>query len=142
MFRRRGCANQLGPRLQIQAICIGDIMVILQLRTLRIFVFPFLLALVSFTGPVSAQTVTTTVPAGTGPWAVAVNPVTNRIYVANYDNNSVTVIDGATNSTTTVAAGEYPIAVAVNPATNRIYVANYNSNDVTVIDGATNTTTT
>ena len=69
---------------------------------------------------------------------MAVNPVTNKIYVANYSSN-VTVIDGATNSTTTVGTGtsSYPTAVAVNPVTNKIYVLNYNSNTVTVIDGAT-----
>ena len=73
---------------------------------------------------------------------MAVNPVTNKIYVANYGSNNVTVIDGATNATSTVAAGDHPIAVAVNPVTNKIYVANYGSNNVTVIDGATNATTT
>ena len=69
---------------------------------------------------------------------MAVNPVTNKIYVANVGSNNVTVIDGATNTTTTVAAGSDPIAVAVNPVTNKIYVANRSSNNVTVIDGATN----
>ena len=54
---------------------------------------------------------------------MAVNPVTNKIYVANDGSSNVTVIDGATNSTTTVAAGN-PYAVAVNPVTNKIYVAN------------------
>ena len=34
---------------------------------------------------------------------MAVNPVTNKIYVANVGSNNVTVIDGATNATTTVA---------------------------------------
>ena len=50
---------------------------------------------------------TTTVPDShaVGPVGVAVNPVTNKIYVANYTSNNVTVIDGATNSTTTVSAG-------------------------------------
>ena len=67
--------------------------------------------------------------------------MTNKIYVANYSSNTVTVIDGATNSTTTVGTGSQPFAAAVNPVTNKIYVANYNSNTVTVIDGATNSTT-
>ena len=71
---------------------------------------------------------------------VAVNPMTNRIYVANGSSNNVTVIDGATNSPTTVSAGTTPLAVAVNPVTNKIYVANRDSNTVTVIDGATNST--
>ena len=42
------------------------------------------------------------------PCAVAVNPVTNKIYVANYGGGNVTVIDGATNSTTTVTVGTGP----------------------------------
>ncbi|TAF99839.1 MAG: hypothetical protein EAZ43_15085, partial [Betaproteobacteria bacterium] len=85
---------------------------------------------------------TTTVTAGTNPNAIAVNPVTNKVYVANLNSNDVTVIDGTTNATTTVTAGTLPYAIAVNPVTNKVYVANFGSNNVTVIDGATNTTTT
>ncbi len=55
---------------------------------------------------------------------MAVNPVTNKIYVVNNYSDSVTVIDGATNSTATVSAGRGPYAVAVNPVTNKVYVAN------------------
>jgi YVTN family beta-propeller protein len=90
----------------------------------------------------SAQTVTTTVGAGSNPHGVAVNPVTNKIYVSNNGSANITVIDGATNATATVGVGTAPFAVAVNPVTNKIYVANWNSNDITVIDGATNATTT
>jgi YVTN family beta-propeller protein len=74
------------------------------------------------------------------PIALAVNPTTNKVYVANLDGNNVTVIDGATNSVVTTiidpnALG--PIAVAINPTTNTIYVANSQSNNLTVIDGTT-----
>jgi len=68
--------------------------------------------------------------------AVAVNPVTNKIYVAG---GNVTVIDGATNDTTLVPAGADPRVVALNPVTNKIYVANIGSDNVTVIDGITTT---
>ena len=89
---------------------------------------------------------TTTVAVGIAPIAVAVNPTTDKIYVANEGGypqvGTVTVIDGATNNTTTVAVGVFPIAVAVNPVTNQIYVANSGSSNVTVIDGATNNTAT
>ena len=92
------------------------------------------------------QTVTATLNAGSYPYGVAVNPVTNQIYVANVGGNTVTVIDGATNATTTVNVGSYPSAVAVNPVTNLIYVANLGDlvdpGTVTVIDGATNATAT
>ena len=74
-----------------------------------------------------------TVSVGTSPTALAINPVTNKIYVTNGDGNSVTVIDGATNSTTTVSAGFYPVAIDVNPVTNQIYVANFDSANVTVM---------
>src|SRR5215471_17971442 len=73
--------------------------------------------------PLRAQTVTGTISVPNG-GAVAVNPVTNKIYVANRNTANVTVIDGATNNTTTVAAGTTPVAIAVNPITNKIYVAN------------------
>lgn len=96
---------------------------------------------------------TVTDPNAKFPCALAVNPSTNKIYVANgnYGNTTVTIIDGATNSTTTVvdpnANGNQLIlpanAVAVNPITNRVYVANNGSpGNITVIDGETNATTT
>src|SRR5690242_14802289 len=81
-----------------------------------------------------ADSVSATV-AGASPQAVAANPVTNRIYVANLFSSAVTVIDGANNTTATVTltAGSSPQAVAVNPVTNKIYVANASSNNVVVI---------
>jgi YVTN family beta-propeller protein len=100
--------------------------------------------------PGRAQTVGTTVPVGSSPQAVAVNTVTNKIYVTNYASGNVTIIDGSTNSTTTVPAGLRPVAMAVNEATNTIYVANHGSElqqggdpgSITIIDGATESTTT
>jgi YVTN family beta-propeller protein len=49
-----------------------------------------------------ATNATTTVPAGSAPWAVAVNPVMNRIYVAN--SGSVTVITDVPSNDTKVRA--------------------------------------
>jgi YVTN family beta-propeller protein len=102
-----------------------------------------------------AQQVIATVPTGFSPETSAVNPVTNKTYVANACGSdplcagygTVTVIDGATLATTTVTVGSYPYGVAVNSVTNKIYVANQCGNDVscsswsgtiTVIDGASN----
>jgi YVTN family beta-propeller protein len=84
----------------------------------------------------------TTVAAGTSPVAVAVNSVTNKVYVANFGSDNVTVIDGGTYDTTLIPADSGPSAVVVNSVTNKVYVANWESNNVTVIDGATNATTT
>lgn len=83
-----------------------------------------------------------TVPVGTNPQAVAVNPLTNKIYVANQQSGNVTVIDGTNNSTVTVAAGSGASDVAVNTVTNKIYVANIFAGTVSVIDGTTNATVT
>lgn len=86
-----------------------------------------------------ATNATATVTVGANPCGVAVNAVTNKIYVAASDANQVTVIDGATNATSTIAVGTSPCAVAVNPVTNKVYVANRGSASVTVIDGAAGT---
>ena len=60
---------------------------------------------------------------GSQPFAVAVNPITNKIYVANRGQGTVTIIDGATNTTETETVGTTPVAIAVNPVTNKAYVA-------------------
>jgi len=84
----------------------------------------------------------TSIPAGTNPIALAVNPDTNFVYVANLGNKndagSVTVINGSTNSTATLTdpLAANPIAVAVSAGDNKIYVANSGSKNVTVIAGA------
>ena len=75
--------------------------------------------------------------------AVAVNPVTNKIYVANDNSTNVTVIDGATNATTTVTAGTESAGRGREPGDQQDLRGELLAgNNVTVIDGATNTTTT
>jgi DNA-binding beta-propeller fold protein YncE len=102
-------------------------------------------------GAVSTNTGATTVAVGANPVHIAVNESTNKVYVVNKDDNSVTVLDGAAGATTAVAvvatitnsasfgsAGfNAPLTVAVNPVTNRIYVLNSN-NTVTTINGVSN----
>ena len=78
---------------------------------------------------------------------VAVNPVTNQIYVAN---SKSTYVDGDRRrhqQHDDCGRGAFPLSVAVNPVTNKIYVANVltptrRSRKLTVIDGVTNTPTT
>lgn len=72
-----------------------------------------------------AQSVITTIPVGDSPRGVAVNPLTNRIYVVNNLSQDVSVISGDTNSVlTTVGVAYSAVNVAVDPQTNRIYVSN------------------
>jgi YVTN family beta-propeller protein len=76
-----------------------------------------------------------TINVGKYPFALAFNPATNRIYVANSVDNTVSVISGASNTvvaTLSDPAASSPQSVAVDPLTNRIYVANLRSNNVSV----------
>ena len=80
------------------------------------------------------------VPVGKHPGGVSVNPLTNRVYVNNTGDNTVSVIDGRTSKVlSTVPVGKAPSEIAVNPTTNRVYVCNEDEDSVSVIDGKTNT---
>jgi YVTN family beta-propeller protein len=76
---------------------------------------------------------------------VAISPTTNRVYVTNTDDDTVTVIDGSSNSVITALPVSRPADVSVNPATNRVYVTSprYESGidtfrGISVFDGTTN----
>jgi len=76
---------------------------------------------------------------GAIPCAVAVNSKTGMIYVVNYGDDSVTVIDGGRRVVAgTIKVGHGPQAVAVDSRADRIYVANTHSDSVTIIDGRGN----
>jgi len=61
-------------------------------------------------------------------------------YIVNNGNDSVVVVDTATNTATaTIATGSGPYGLAVNTAGTRVYVANQGGNSVSVIDTASNT---
>lgn len=56
---------------------------------------------------------------------IAVNSVTNKIYVTHEQAGQVSIIDGSTNSfSTTVTVGALPLGVGVNETTGRAYVSN------------------
>ena len=87
-------------------------------------------------------TVTATIEVGTTPGGVAVDPTTHTAYVTNINDDTVSVIDEATNTVTaTIAVGGGPLAVAVDPAARTAYVTNGGAGTVSVIGEATNTVT-
>lgn len=106
-----------------------------------VLLFATTLALTFFGSVTHAQTVIGGLSAGLNPRGIAVNPVTNRVYVANEGSGTVRMLDRVTFTSSTVAVGASPVAVAVNSGTNRIYAANFGGNSVSVIDGNTNTVT-
>ncbi len=84
------------------------------------------------------NTPVTSVPLPFTPRALAVNPVTHRIYVAT--SGGVSVIDGASNTVIAdIPVSTSPQGIAVNPATNRVYlVVDGSDRSLNVIDGGTN----
>ncbi len=71
--------------------------------------------------------------------AIKVNPITNIVYAADKINNSISVIDGTSNTITSVIdVGQKPTVISINQVTNRIYVAKQSSNSLHVIDGESN----
>ncbi|RPE37315.1 YVTN family beta-propeller protein [Streptomyces sp. Ag109_O5-1] len=83
-----------------------------------------------------------TVPVGNFPTGVAINSAGTLAYVANEGDDSVSVIDTATNAViATINVGSSPFGVAVTPDGAFVYVTNVASDSVSVIDTATNAVT-
>jgi YVTN family beta-propeller protein len=88
----------------------------------------------------TTTTTTTTIPVANGADNIAVNPETDMVYVSGGGSDTVTVINGATNSIVgTVSVSGYASGIAVDTSTGMVYVANELQASLTVIDGATNT---
>ncbi|MGO4435931.1 YncE family protein, partial [Paenarthrobacter sp. RAF9] len=84
-----------------------------------------------------ADDLTRVVPVGDRPTSVAVNPATNKAYVATFDG--VEVVDGELSGGL-LYTGDMPVDVAVNPVTNKVFVSEIGG-AVAVVDGATRAVT-
>jgi YVTN family beta-propeller protein len=72
----------------------------------------------------ACQVVVTSVQVGRYPHGLAVDPERNRVYVADMNDDRLSVIDGDTDRVVaTVRVGKGPRDVAVNPKMGRVYVA-------------------
>jgi hypothetical protein len=88
-----------------------------------------------------------TVTVGQLPQALALNPTNHTLYVANTNDNTVSVINalhcngtdisGCGQTPATIPVGEAPRAVGIVTATNTVFVANRDELTVSVIDGST-----
>jgi DNA-binding beta-propeller fold protein YncE len=73
---------------------------------------------------------------------LAINAVTNKIYVLNQSSGTVDVLDGSSNSiVATVPVSSSISHLAVNESTNKIYVVDPFAGSLSVIDGTSNTVT-
>jgi YVTN family beta-propeller protein len=76
------------------------------------------------------------------PIAIGVNSVVNVIYVSNFGDGTVSVIDVEKNTViATVSVGEFPNGIVVHPEMNTVYVANNYDGTVTIMDAKTNVVT-
>ena len=88
-----------------------------------------------------------TTPLGVYPHGIALNSATHTAYIANGEDNTVSVINTQTCNTLTpttcptpaptIPVGSDPYELAVDTATDTVYVTNGLSGTVSVIDGAT-----
>lgn len=89
-------------------------------------VYPFALDLSSQVEPITV---------GHVPSGVLLDKARQRLYVANRDDDTLSVIDLSSGQLVkTLATGDAPYGLVLNPARNQLYVINVRSSDVTVIN--------
>ncbi len=78
---------------------------------------------------------------GLGPQGVAIDPSGKYIYVSNYGDDTVSVIQAPAHAVVgaPLLVGDGPASMALHAASGRLYVANQLANTISVIDTATRT---
>ena len=80
-----------------------------------------------------------TIGIGFIPFAIAVNSITDRIYVSDLNSNNLHIISGARNKVIkTIEINDGIGGIDIDHVANRIYVVNLYRVTVTVLDGETN----
>jgi YVTN family beta-propeller protein len=77
--------------------------------------------------------------AGKVPKHLTVSDDGARMFVSNWDDDTMTIIDLAGGKTATVAVGNEPRGTVLSRDQATVYVVNFSSDDVSVIDAATRT---
>ena len=77
---------------------------------------------------------------GSEPRNLAINPIANTIYVANYLSDTISVLDGnhGDKVISNIRVGKSPAGLAIDLTRNLLYVSNERLNTVSVIDCRTN----
>lgn len=91
---------------------------------------------------VTVDSVVAEIRVGETPARIAVNPLTNTVYVTNSrpDIGTLSIIDGAIDRLATpgsVTLQSAPIGLAIDPQKKRIYAANFKSNTLMILDSDT-----
>jgi YVTN family beta-propeller protein len=70
-----------------------------------------------------------------GAYHASVNKITNKIYVVNFFDNTVSVIDGGKDKIIkTIAVGAGPTDSVIDEALGKIYVVNLTDGTISIID--------
>ena len=89
--------------------------------------------------PIYAATIIDTIIVGNTPQGIDVNSQINKVYTANINDNTVSVIDGSIDDlSNTITVGMSPAYLVSNPVTHKVYVSNNGDDTVSVIDGVGN----
>lgn len=84
-------------------------------------------------------TVIAKIPTGPSPQVLALNQVTNKLYVTDPVENTVTAVDLSQDAypSKVIPVGQMPRSSYINTVTNKIYVSLSGENRIAVLDGAT-----
>ncbi|WP_144661357.1 FG-GAP-like repeat-containing protein [Paenarthrobacter nicotinovorans] len=73
---------------------------------------------------------------------MALNSITNKLYVTGFLDSEIAVIDGVTNEVSNIDIGARGDLVVVNDSTNKVYVSQASTHSIVTIDAKNNTVTT
>ena len=72
------------------------------------------------------------VTVGLTPTDIGVLPGKNKLFITNFDSDSISIIDGASFRAEMKATDHKPFAIAVNTKTNTVYVVNHLGNSLSI----------
>jgi YVTN family beta-propeller protein len=76
-----------------------------------------------------------TIKLGSAPFALAVSPISEEVYVVMAGSNEVWVVDPEKRVVTNkIAVGEGPDGIAITPDGKKVFVANSRTGDISIID--------
>jgi DNA-binding beta-propeller fold protein YncE len=85
----------------------------------------------------TTNAIVTNIPVGLGPNGIAYNQNNGDVYVANYVNGTISIVDGLEN----IVTGTIPLGINNNPndisynvSNDRLFVTNTNSSTVSAIE--------
>jgi YVTN family beta-propeller protein len=85
-----------------------------------------------------SNNVSDTLSVGNSPRGIAVSSDDTHIYVANYSDNTLSIIDTSDNSQITLPVGDCPLGVALNPNGEDLYITNNSSDSLSIISASKN----